>query len=78
MASCPKELKRNGPTKGMEFTHKQAEKLLKRYLNKKLSWFETVDSGLNNLLFFIQCENDSNKYVLKICGNAWTNCLFSR
>jgi aminoglycoside phosphotransferase (APT) family kinase protein len=24
------------------------------------------------IFFFIQCENDSNKYVLKICGNAWT------
>ena len=71
MASCPKELERNGPTKGMTFTREQAVKLFQRYLNKKLSWFETGESGLNNLLFFVECENDDQKYVLKICGNAW-------
>ncbi|CAF1405892.1 unnamed protein product [Rotaria sordida] len=73
MSSAPKELKRHGPTKGMSFTRQQAEILFKRYLNKKLSWFESVDEGLNNLLFFIECENDQEKYVLKICGNAWEN-----
>jgi hypothetical protein len=53
MASCPKELERNGPTKGMIFTRQQAEKLFQRYLNKKLSWFESGESGLNNLIFFL-------------------------
>jgi aminoglycoside phosphotransferase (APT) family kinase protein len=72
MASCPKELERNGPTQGMSFSRQQAEKLFKRYLNKKLIWFETTEGGLNNLIFFIECENDNQKYVLKICGNAWT------
>jgi aminoglycoside phosphotransferase (APT) family kinase protein len=71
MASCPKELERNGPTKGMSFTRQQADQLFQRYLNKKISWFESVDSGLNNLLFFVECENDQQKYVLKICGNPW-------
>ena len=72
MASCPKELIRNGPTKGMQFTRQQAERLFERYFNKKISWFEVCDSGLNNLLFFIDCENDPQRYVLKICGNVWT------
>lgn len=72
MASAPKELERNGPTQGMSFSRNQAEKLFKDYLNKKISWFETGESGLNNLLFFVQCENDNQKYVLKICGTAWT------
>src|SRR5690348_8142795 len=72
MASCPKELDRNGPTNGITFSREQAEKLFQRYLNKKLSWFETGVCGLTNLLFFVECENDQNKYVLKICGNAWT------
>ncbi|CAF0977764.1 unnamed protein product [Adineta steineri] len=72
MASCPKELERNGPTKGMRFTREQAEKLFENYLNKKLSWFEIGEGGLNNLIFFIQCQNDDEQYVLKICGSAWT------
>ncbi|CAF1016735.1 unnamed protein product [Rotaria sordida] len=70
MASCPKELERNGPTTGMSFTDEQAGKLFYRYLNKKLNWFESGESGLNNLLFFVECENDENKYVLKICGRS--------
>ncbi|CAF1373862.1 unnamed protein product [Rotaria sordida] len=73
MSSAPKELKRHGPTTGMSFTRQQAEILFKRYLNKKLSWFESIDEGLNNLLFFIECENDQEKYVLKICGKFWEN-----
>ena len=73
MSSAPKELKRHGPTEGMSFTRQQAEKLFQHYLNKKLSWFESVDEGLNNLLYFIECENDDQKYVLKICGDAWEN-----
>lgn len=56
----------------MEFTRQQAEQLFKRYLNKKISWFEICDSGLNNLLFFVDCENDEQRYVLKVCGTVWT------
>ncbi|CAF2994249.1 unnamed protein product [Rotaria sp. Silwood2] len=71
MASCPIELERNGPTVGMSFTGEQAEKLFQRYLNKKVNWFESGECGLNNLLFFVECENDQDKYVLKICGRSW-------
>ncbi|CAF1104747.1 unnamed protein product [Rotaria sp. Silwood1] len=70
MSSCPKELERNGPTFGMSFTAEQGEKLFQRYLNKKVSWFESGEGGLNNLIFFVECENDPDKYVLKIGGRS--------
>jgi hypothetical protein len=38
--------------KEMIFTRQQAEKLFQHYLDKKLSWFESGESGLNNLIFF--------------------------
>lgn len=72
MSSCPKELERNGPTEGITFNRKQAQILFSNYLNKKIEWFEMGEGGLNNLIIFIQCENDSRRYVLKIGGTVWT------
>ena len=72
MSSCPKELERNGPTEGMTFTRKEAEKLFEHYFNKKVSWYEQGEGGLNNLIIFIQCEDDQRRYVLKIGGHVWT------
>lgn len=72
MSSCPKELERTGVTEGMTFTRKEAEQIFQRYLNKKLSWFEMGEGGLNNLIIFIQCEDDQRRYILKVGGHIWT------
>ncbi|UJR07905.1 hypothetical protein I4U23_012188 [Adineta vaga] len=71
MASAPEELKRHGPTEGLSFPRSKAEQLFKHHLNKKISWYETIEEGLNNFLAFVDCENDTQRYVLKICGDAW-------
>ena len=71
MSSAPKELKRHGSTKGMSFTTTQADDLLQQHLKKKIIRFDPIDGGLNNLVFFIKCENDLERHVLKVCGDAW-------
>lgn len=70
MSSAPKELKRYGPTEGMSFTREQANDLFQQRLKKKIIKFDSIDGGLNNLLFFIKCENDQERYVLKVGGDA--------
>jgi fructosamine-3-kinase len=71
MSSPSRALKRHGPTEKVTFSREQADKLFQVSLNKKISRSEPVTQGLNNLIFFIDCENDVQRYVLKICGDAW-------
>ena len=62
MSSAPKESQRHGPTESVTFTQEEATNLFQRYLNKKFTKLDSVDGGLNNLLFFIKCENDQERY----------------
>ncbi len=64
-------LERNGPTFGITFTRMQADVLIKQVLNKKITSFECIDSGYNNLIFFIDVNESSERYALKIGGRYW-------
>lgn len=64
-------LERNGPTYGISFTREQADDLIEKYLNKKIKAFECIDTGYNNLIFFIDVDESPERYVLKIGGRYW-------
>lgn len=70
-SSSSELLQRNGPTYGISFTREQADILIKQYLNKKISSFKPIDIGYNNLLFLIDVDESSERYVLKIGGRYW-------
>jgi len=64
-------LERNGPTYGISFTRAQGDILIRQYLNKNISSFECIDTGYNNLIFFIDTLENTERYVLKIGGRYW-------
>jgi len=64
-------LERNGPTYGISFTRAQADILIQKYLNKNITLFECIDTGYNNLIFFIDVNESTKRYVLKIGGRYW-------
>jgi aminoglycoside phosphotransferase (APT) family kinase protein len=64
-------LERNGPTYGVSFTRTQADILIEQVLNKKITSFECIDSGYNNLIFFIDVNESPQRYALKIGGRYW-------
>jgi aminoglycoside phosphotransferase (APT) family kinase protein len=64
-------LERNGPTYGISFTRTQGDILIRQYLNKNISSFECIDTGYNNLIFFIDTLENTERYVLKIGGRYW-------
>ncbi|CAF1088303.1 unnamed protein product [Rotaria sordida] len=64
-------LERNGPTYGISFTRAQADTLIQQYLNKSIISFECIDTGYNNLIFFIDTTESIERYALKIGGRYW-------
>jgi aminoglycoside phosphotransferase (APT) family kinase protein len=64
-------LERNGPTYGISFTRAQADILIQQYLNKSIISFECIETGYNNLIFFIDTVESTDRYVLKIGGRFW-------
>jgi aminoglycoside phosphotransferase (APT) family kinase protein len=64
-------LKRNGPTHGISFTRAQADTLIQQYLNEKIISFECIDTGYNNLIFFIDTAENTQRYAVKIGGRYW-------
>ncbi|CAF3715458.1 unnamed protein product [Rotaria sp. Silwood1] len=66
-----KLLERNGPTYGISFTRAQADTLIQQYLNKSIISFECIETGYNNLIFFIDTVENSERYALKIGGRYW-------
>lgn len=64
-------LERNGPTYGISFTREQADVLIDEILQKKIVSFECIDTGYNNLIFFIDVADSSERYALKIGGRFW-------
>lgn len=64
-------LERNGPTYGISFTREQADVLIDELLHKKIISFECIDTGYNNLIFFIDVPDTTERYALKIGGRYW-------
>ena len=64
-------LERNGPTYGISFTREQADLLIDEILQKKIVTFESIDTGYNNLIFFLEVTDSSERYALKIGGRYW-------
>jgi aminoglycoside phosphotransferase (APT) family kinase protein len=64
-------LKRNGPTYGISFTRTQADTLIQQYLNETIISFECIDTGYNNLIFFIDTAENTQRYAIKIGGRYW-------
>ncbi|CAF3627993.1 unnamed protein product [Adineta steineri] len=64
-------LERNGPTYGISFTRAQADILIRKYLNETIISFECIDTGYNNLIFFINTQENTQQYVIKIGGRYW-------
>jgi aminoglycoside phosphotransferase (APT) family kinase protein len=64
-------LERNGPTYGISFTRVQADILIQKYLNKTIISFEYIDTGYNNLIFFINTMESTEQYAIKIGGRYW-------
>ena len=64
-------LERNGPTYGISFTRAQADILIQKYLNKTIISFECIDTGYNNLIFFINTMESTEQYAIKIGGRYW-------
>ncbi|CAF3290859.1 unnamed protein product [Rotaria sp. Silwood2] len=64
-------MERNGPTYGISFTRAQADTLIRQYLNKSILSFEYIDTGYNNLIFFIDTAESTERYALKIGGRYW-------
>ena len=76
MSTCDRQdstslLERNGPKHGISFTRTQADSLFRKYLNKTIVSFECIDTGYNNLSFFIHTQDNTESYVLKIGGRYW-------
>lgn len=68
---CSKLLDRNGPTYGISFTRTQADDLFRRHLNQTINSFECNDTGYNNLIFFIDTVESTERYALKVIGRYW-------
>ncbi|UJR10260.1 hypothetical protein I4U23_014470 [Adineta vaga] len=64
-------LERKGPRYGISFTRAQADSLIRTHLNETINLFECNDIGYNNLIFFINTIENTQKYVLKIGGRYW-------
>ncbi|CAF3405699.1 unnamed protein product [Rotaria socialis] len=70
-ADCLTTLERDGPTYGISFTRTQADTLFRQHLNQNIASFEFIDTGYNNLIFFINTVENTERYVLKIGGRYW-------
>lgn len=64
-------LDRKGPTYGISFNRNQANQLIRQYLNMTIKSIEFIDTGYNNLIFFIDTNESSERFVLKIGGRFW-------
>ena len=64
-------LERNGPKYGISFDRAQADTLFRQHVNQTIKTFEYIDTGYNNLIFFIDVNETSERYVLKIGGRYW-------
>ena len=64
-------LDRKGPTYGISFTREQAEILIREHLKMTIKSFEYIDTGYNNLIFFIDTVESTERYALKIGGRYW-------
>ncbi|CAF0976318.1 unnamed protein product [Adineta steineri] len=64
-------LERNGPTYRISFTRAQADILIRKYLNETIISFECINTGYNNLIFFINTQENTQQYVIKIGGRYW-------
>ena len=64
---------RNGPKYGISFDRAQADTLLRQHLNQTIKTFEYIDTGYNNLIFFIDVNETNERFVLKIGGRYWTS-----
>lgn len=64
-------LDRKGPTYGISFSRSQADQLIRQHLNMTIKSIEFIDTGYNNLIFFIDTNESSERYALKIGGRYW-------
>lgn len=70
-SSSVPSLERNGPKYGISFTRYQADTLFRERFNMTITSFECIETGYNNLIFFIDTEESTEHYVLKIGGRFW-------
>ncbi|CAF1085430.1 unnamed protein product [Didymodactylos carnosus] len=61
---------RDGPTFGISITQEQVDQLFSKYLHKTVTSFVEINRGYNNLLFFVDTDDDEH-YVLKVGGRYW-------
>lgn len=63
----------NSPKYGISFERAQADKLIRQHLNLTIKTFEYIDTGYHNLIYFIDVNETSERYVLKIAGRYWVS-----
>lgn len=62
---------RKGSSYDLTYLRRQADQLIRLHLDETIKSFQYIDTGYNNLIFFIDTVENSQQYVLKVGGRYW-------